>query len=122
MTIAKQIRAFKAENPEATNSDVATAIKTSKVYVCQVLTGYKKPKKEKLVVPSEGQKVLRGEIQRLNNAIERWESLSKFQDAKIGVLTQQVKNLKDHHSGLEYVISYLESRLGIESKDDGATV
>jgi hypothetical protein len=27
-----------------------------------------------------------------------------------------------HHEGLEYVISYLESRLGIASKDDGSTV
>jgi hypothetical protein len=30
--------------------------------------------------------------------------------------------LRLHHEGLEYVISYLESRLGIASKDDGATV
>ena len=122
MTVAKQIRAFKAANPEATNLEVAKAVNTSKVYVSQTLNNYKKPKKEKPVVPSEGQKVLRNEIQRLNEAITRWESLSKFQDAKIGVLTQQNKALKEHHAGLEYVISYLESRLGIEKKEDGATV
>ena len=120
MTVAKQIRAFKAANPEATNLEVAKAVNTSKVYVSQTLNNYKKPKKEKPVVPSEGQKVLRGEIQRLNDAIARWESLSKFQDAKIGVLTQQNKALKEHHAGLEYVISYLESRL--VGKDDGTTV
>ena len=122
MTVAKQIRAFKAANPEATNLEVAKAVNTSKVYVSQTLNNYKKPKKEKPVVPSEGQKVLRNEIQRLNEAITRWESLSKFQDAKIGVLTQQNKALKEHHAGLEYVISYLESRLGIEKKEDGPTV
>jgi hypothetical protein len=124
MTVAKQIRAFKAANPEATNLEVAKAVNTSKVYVSQTLNNYKKPKKDNLkpVVPSEGQKVLRNEIQRLNDAIARWESLSKFQDAKIGVLTQQNKALKEHHAGLEYVISYLESRLGIEKKEDGPTV
>ena len=118
--LATKIREYKAANPDAINKDIAKALNTSSAYVHQTLTNYQKPKKEKPVAPSEGQKVLRGEIQRLNSAIERWESLSKFQDAKIGVLTQQNKALKEHHAGLEYVISYLESRL--EGKDDGATV
>ena len=120
--LATKIREYKAANPDATNKDIAIALNTSPSYVHQTLTNYQKPKKDNLkpVVPSEGQKVLRNEIQRLNSAIERWESLSKFQDAKIGVLTQQNKALKEHHAGLEYVISYLESRL--EGKDDGATV
>lgn len=124
MTLATKIREHKATNPEANNKEIAKALNTSPAYVFQVLTNYKKPKKDGLkpVAPTEGQKVLRNEIARLNHAIERWESLSKFQEAKIGVLTQQVKNLKDHHAGLEYVISYLESRLGIEKKEDGATV
>ena len=124
MTLAIKIREHKAANPEASNKDIAKALSTSPAYVFQVLTNYKKPKKNPLkpVVPSEGQKTLRNEINRLNASIERWESLSKFQEARISVLTQQVKNLKDHHAGLEYVISYLESRLGIEKKEDGATV
>ena len=65
---------------------------------------------------------MQNEIKRLHDAIERWESLSKFQEAKISVMTQQAKAMKEHHAGLEYVISYLESRLGIEKKEDGATV
>lgn len=124
MTIAKQVREFKAANPNATNKEVASALKTSPIYVSQVLNNYKKPSKKKVkpVVPTEGQKVLREEIDRLHKTIKRWEELSKFQEAKINVLNQRVKNLKDHHAGLEYVISYLESRLGIEKKEDGATV
>lgn len=121
-TIAKKIREYKAANPEATNKDIGKALDTSPVYVYQVLSGYQKPKKLKPVAPTEGQKVLQNEIKRLHDAIERWESLSKFQEAKISVLTQQAKAMKDHHAGLEYVISYLESRLGIEKKEDGATV
>jgi hypothetical protein len=121
-TIAKQIREYKVANPNATNKEIGKALKTSPVYVYQVLSGYTKPKKEKPVVPSEGQKVLQNEIKRLHNAIERWESLSKFQEAKISVQAQQIKALKEHHAGLEYVISYLESRVGIEKKEDGATV
>ena len=120
--LATKIREYKAANPDAVNKDIAKALNTSPSYVHQTLTNYKKPKKDilKPVVPSEGQKVLQNEIKRLHGAIERWESLSKFQDSKIAVLTQQNKALKEHHAGLEYVISYLESRL--EGKDDGATV
>ena len=122
MTLAIKIREHKAANPQATNKEIAKALDTSQAYVHQVVTNYKKPVKAKPVVPTEGQKVLRAEIDRLHKAIERWENLSKFQEAKINVLNQQVRNMKDHHAGLEYVISYLESRLGIEKKEDGATV
>ena len=124
MTLAIKIREHKSANPSMTNKEIAKALDTSQAYVHQVLTNYKKPKKDSTmpVVPTEGQKVLRKEIERLNDAVERWENLSKFQEARINVLNQKIKDLKDHHAGLEYVISYLESRLGIEKKEDGATV
>jgi len=124
MTKAKQIRGYKEANPTHKTKDIAKACGVSAAYVYQVLS---KPKKKMIVAtkeatPTDGQQVLRKEITRLNDEITKYKNLTTFQESRINYLSTKVKELKLHHSGLEYVISYLESRLGIESKDDGATV
>jgi transposase len=124
MTKAKQIRGYKEANPTHKTKDIAKACGVSAAYVYQVLSN---PKKKMIVAskeatPTDGQQILRKEITRLNEEITKYKNLTKFQEDRINYLANKVKDLKLHHSGLEYVISYLESRLGIESKDDGATV
>lgn len=115
--LSRKIRAYKQEHPKAKAKEIATAVGAKVPYVYQVLN-YKSSKVKKSE-PTDGQQVLRKEITRLNNEIDKWKNLSKFHEDKINYLTQQVKDLKAHHSGLEYVISYLEARLG---EKDGATV
>jgi hypothetical protein len=126
MTKSKQIRTFKEANPTANPKDIAAVCGVTTSYVYQVLHNAKKknvkPVATKEATPTDGQQVLRKEINRLNDEITKYKNLTKFQEDKINFLANKVKDLKLHHSGLEYVISYLESRLGIESKDDGATV
>ena len=72
--------------------------------------------------PTDGQQILRKESTRLNEEVTKYKNLTTFQEDRIRFLANKVKELRLHHEGLEYVISYLESRLGIASKDDGATV
>jgi len=130
MNVAKKVRDYKTANPSATIEDIAKACETSTGYVYQVMYKMKQKKlkairKLKPVAetteskPSVGQEVLRKEIKRLNAEIDKWKNLSSFHEQKLNVLLRQNKDLKDHHSGLEYVISYLEARLG---EKNGASV
>jgi uncharacterized coiled-coil protein SlyX len=66
--------------------------------------------------------LLRKEIQRLNHGMDTWERTNAIQERKIDSLTEQLREARLHHGGLEYVISYLESRLGITEKPNGASV
>ena len=117
--LSKKIRAYKLANPKATAKEIATEVKCKPAYVYQVLqNGIKKDKPK----PTEGQQILRQEVTRLNDEITKYKNLTTFQEERIRFLANKVKDLRLHHEGLEYVISYLESRLGIASKDDGATV
>ena len=120
---AKQIREFKQANPSAPINKIADACNATVNYVYQVLHKAK-PKKVKPVAtqPTEGQEVLRKELVRLNGQLEKWKNLAEFNEQRIISLTRQAQDLKLHHSGLEYVISYLESRLGITEKPNGASV
>ena len=119
--LSREIRAYKQANPKAKAQEIADALNAHKNYVYQVLN--KKLKKVKQpTTPSEGQQILRDEITRLNDEITKYKNLTKFQEDRISFLADKVRELRLHHSGLEYVVSYLESRLGIEKKDDGSTV
>ena len=119
--LSRKIREYKLANPKAKAKEIATSVGCKPAYVYQVLLGdAKKDKPEPK--PTEGQQVLRKEITRLNEDITKYKTLTKFQEDRIAFLANKVKELRLHHEGLEYVISYLESRLGIASKDDGATV
>ena len=122
MTKSKQIRGYKEANPTHKPSDVAKACGVATAYVYQVLHKAKNKTAKKPVAEStttNGQQVLRKEITRLNNEIDKYKNLTKYQEDRINALNSRVKELKDHYFGLEYIISYLESRL---SKKNGTTV
>jgi hypothetical protein len=126
MNKAKQIREFKQANPSVSPKGIADACNATVTYVYQVLHKLK-PKKVKAVKPvatqpTAGQDVLRKEIQRLNHQMDMWERTNEVQERRINLLTEQLREAKLHHNGLEYVISYLESRLGITEKPNGASV
>ena len=126
MNKAKQIREFKQANPSVSPKGIAEACKVTTTYVYQVLHKLK-PKKVKAVKPvvappTAGQELLRKEIQRLNHGMDTWERTNAIQERKIDSLTEQLREARLHHGGLEYVISYLESRLGITEKPNGASV
>ena len=122
--ISKKIREYKLANPNAKAKEIAEALGIRVNYVYQALKFKSvKPQKAKSETkPTEGQQILRQEVTRLNNEITKYKNLTTFQEDRIRFLANKVKELRLHHEGLEYVISYLESRLGIASKDDGATV
>jgi len=123
MTKAKQIREFQKANPTYTAQAIADECGVKRTYVYQVLHKAK-PKKVKPVAaqPTAGQDVLRKEIMRLNSEMDKWENISEAKERKINALFEQLRQAKLHHNGLEYVISYLESRLGITEKPNGTTV
>ena len=126
MNKAEQIRSYKKANPTHKPSDVAKACGVKTTYVYQVLHADKQNKRKvaKPVdpTPTAGQETLRKEIVRLNSQLDKWKNLAEFNDQRIISLQRQVQEAKLHHSGLEYVISYLESRLGITEKPNGASV
>ena len=118
---AKQIREFKEANPSAPINKVADACNATVAYVYQVLHKVKVKQDKPVATPTAGQEVLRKEITRLNKELEQWKQLAEFQERRANDSLKHNRELKLHHSGLEYVISYLESRLGIKEKD-GTTV
>jgi hypothetical protein len=123
MTKQYQILAYKQANPTHKPSDVAKACGVTTAYVYQVLHADKR-KKAKPVAdpPTAGQEVLRKEIQRLNSEMDKWENISEAKERRISALHEELRQARLHHNGLEYVISYLESRLGITEKPNGAPV
>jgi len=119
---AQQIRGYKQANPTHKPSDIAKACGVTTAYVYQVLHNIKKKTVKPVAAsPTEDQEILRKEIQRLNHGMDTWERTSEIQERRIASLTEQLREAKLHHGGLEYVISYLESRLGIKEQD-GTTV
>ena len=118
---AKQIREFKQANPSAPINKIADACNATVAYVYQVLHKVKAKQVKPVATPTAGQNVLRKEIQRLNEEIEKWKNAADFQERRANECLKHNRELKLHHNGLEYVISYLESRLGIKEQD-GTTV
>jgi tRNA A37 N6-isopentenylltransferase MiaA len=77
----------------------------------------KKDKKElKPVVPTEGQKVLRSEIDRLHAEIANWKILDEVNEQIIDEQSNKIEQLKNDIIGYRAVISYLQGQL------DGVTV
>jgi hypothetical protein len=110
MTKAKQIRAYKEANPTHKPVDIAKACGVTTTYVYQVLhAAKKKAKKAKPVVPTNGQKIVRNEVSRLNEDIDGWRSLYLSSLDELEQLHQDVV-------GYRAVISYLQAQL------DGTTV
>ena len=119
---AKQIREFKETNPSAPINKIADACNATVAYVYQVLHKVKVKKTKPVATPTAGQDVLRKEINRLNDEIDKWKNAAEFQERRANECLKHNRELKLHHNGLEYVISYLESRLGITEKPNGAPV
>jgi hypothetical protein len=118
--LADKIREYKVVNPQATNKEISKALNTSPAYVHQTLTNYKKPKKEKPVVPTEGQKILQNEIMRLNDELESYKLAMQLniqeQQEQDRLDQEYVKQLENDIVGYRAVISYLQGQL------NGATV
>jgi hypothetical protein len=114
MTVSEQVREYKAANPAATNAEIATACKTTALYVYQIL----RPKKVKKAKPTKGQKILRKVIagsDDLSDAVLRSEKANLH--SKIDTLEIVIKAMRTQMIGLENVITYLESKLGIDEID-----
>jgi hypothetical protein len=109
MTKSKQIIAYKEANPTHKPSDVAKACGVATAYVYQVLHKAKNKAAKKPVAPTDGQKIVRSEIARLNEDVEGWKDLyfSTFDENE---------QLKQDVIGYRAVISYLQAQL------DGITV
>jgi hypothetical protein len=106
MTKAKQIRGYKEANPTHKPSDIAKACGVTTTYVYQVLHNAKKkkPVASKEMTPTEGQKIVRKEIDRLNTESEGWRDL--YFDA-----IEEVDQLTQDAIGYRAVISYLQAQI-----------
>jgi t-SNARE complex subunit (syntaxin) len=114
MTISKKVRDYKAANPDATDKEIATACETSALYVYQILRpkSLKKVKKENIpVAPTEGQKVLRKEIDCLNEQIAYLKGHLKSNELLIEGQENEIEQLRNDVIGYRAVISYLQSQL-----------
>jgi hypothetical protein len=119
---AKQIREFKQANPSAPINKIADACNATVSYVYQVLHKVKiKKAKATPQAPTQGQETLRAEILRLNTKVSELNYEMQQMGNLLDEYRDECRKLKLHHGGLEYIISYLESRLGIKEQD-GTTV
>ena len=116
MTKSKQILAYKEANPTHKPSDVAKACGVATAYVYQVLHKAKHKVEKKPVVPTEGQKVLRKEIDRLHALIANMQMIEELNDQLLNEQEDEIKQLESDVIGYRAVISYLQGQL------DGATV
>jgi len=115
MTKAKQIRACKEANPTHKAKDIAKACGVTTTYVYQVLHSAKK-KKVKPVPPSDGQKVLREEMDRLHAEIANLQIMDEVSEKLLIDYEAEIEQLENDIIGYRAVISYLQGQL------DGATV
>ena len=120
--LSKQIREHKKANPQLTAKQIAATLNTSAAYVYQVLA-YKKNKKVKNakketmpVAPTEGQQVLRKELDRLHALIANMQMLQELNDLEIEEKKVEIEQLSNDIIGYRAVISYLQGQL------DGVTV
>ena len=106
MTKSKQIRGYKEANPTHKPSDIAKACGVTTSYVYQVLHNAKKKKLKPVAetTPTEGQKIVRNEVARLNKDIDDWRSLYLASIDEFEQLQQDI-------IGYRAVISYLQGQL-----------
>ena len=106
MTKSKQIRGYKEANPTHKPSDIAKACGVTTSYVYQVLHNAKKKKVKPVAekTPTEGQKIVRNEVARLNKDIDDWRSL--YLDS-----IDEFEQLQQDIIGYRAVISYLQGQL-----------
>ena len=109
MTKSKQIIAYKEANPTHKPSDVAKACGVATAYVYQVLhkaknKAAKKPVASKEMTPTEGQKIVRKELDRLNEEAESWRDL-------YFTAFEEIEQLQQDAIGYRAVISYLQAQI-----------
>ena len=115
MTKAKQIRACKEANPTHKAKDIAKVCGVTTTYVYQVLHNAKK-KKVKPLLPTDGQKVLREEMDRLHAEIANLQIMDEVSERLLSDYESEIEQLKSDIIGYRAVISYLQGQL------NGATV
>jgi uncharacterized coiled-coil DUF342 family protein len=110
MTLKEQILEHKKNNPEATPEEIAKLLNTSKTYAYQTIIGYKSPReavREKsaptLVQLTNQISFMEGQIRELRSTVYELEAVAK--------------GLRHQNRGLSNVITYLESKLGIDEID-----
>jgi tRNA A37 N6-isopentenylltransferase MiaA len=115
--LSNQIIEYSELHPEAKAKEIAQAVGTSPAYVYQTLSPKKKIKKQlKPVAPTEGQKTLRQEINRLHAEIANYKILDETNELMIDGLEDEINQLKNDVIGYRAVISYLQAQI------DGITV
>ena len=116
MTKSKQILAYKQANPTHKAKDIAKACGVANAYVYQVLHKAKNKTAKKSVVPTDGQKILREEMDRLHAEIANLQIMDEVNERFIIDYEAEIEQLNSDIIGYRAVISYLQGQL------DGATV
>jgi hypothetical protein len=116
MTIAKQIREYKVANPSVTNAEIARTYKTSPAYVWQALN-LSKVAKSKAKTKAKTKAIAKPISLVRNIQVENLQLECKFLRGEIDILKEVVKACDTQRRGLENVITYLETKLGIDEID-----
>jgi hypothetical protein len=115
MTLKAKILEHKKNNPEATPAEIAKLLNTSKTYVYQTITDYKSPMRPKPVKAESKQSV--PTFVQLTNQISFLESQIRTLRSDVYEQEAVAKALRVQNRGLSNVITYLESKLGIDEID-----
>jgi ribonuclease HI len=113
MTLKSKINEYKNSNPSATIGEIAKACNTSKPYVYQCINNYKKPKKSKAVKQSDDS----SSAAQLNRQVNFLAAQVQKLRGDVAELEAVAKALRQQNRGLANVITYLESKLGIDEID-----
>jgi hypothetical protein len=111
--LSKKIRAYKQEHPKAKAKEIATAVGAKVAYVYQVLN-YKPSKKK--TAPTDGKKIVRNEILRLNDRLSDVLFTNETQKELLDMYSERIEQLEMDVIGYRAVISYLQGQI------DGITV
>jgi hypothetical protein len=115
MTLKAKILEHKKNNPDATVAEIAKLLNTSKTYVYQTITDYKAPMKPKIVKTEKNESA--PTVAQLNNQISFMEKQILTLRSDVYELEAVAKALRLQNRGLSNVITYLESKLGIDEID-----
>ena len=115
MTLKAKILEHKKNNPEATPAEIAKLLNTSKTYVYQTIMDYKSPMRPKIAKAETTQPA--PTLAQLNNQISFLESQIRTLRSDVYEQEAVAKALRVQNRGLSNVITYLESKLGIDEID-----
>lgn len=112
MTKSEQIRGYKEANPTHKAKDIAKACGVTTTYVYQVLHNAKKKKPvAKEEKPTDGQKIVRSEINRLNDRLSDVLFTNETQAELLDMYSERIEQLEMDVVGYRAVISYLQGQL-----------